>query len=229
MGACASSASHSPSPQALALLPCSGPACGGPVPHTAIHILLPSSRKSQVLPLGPAATVAAETVQQVELAPFAAGAQPAKLPMGGCLLWGIWGRMAVLSGFSRAGTQAKQAAPGRVRLLCCHSLLHLRVWWRIMGMQWARGHRPLLQLTYLGGWSGKGDSQRWRALATQLACTCLQLGSGSRPQLKMWHRRRTKQPAVPIRQQCLMDLLDGSEQLKLQTWLQLPHLLAPPA
>lgn len=39
----------------------------------------------QVLPLGPGATVAAQTEEQVELAPFAAGARPAKLPMGECL------------------------------------------------------------------------------------------------------------------------------------------------
>ncbi len=40
----------------------------------------------QVLPLGAGATVAAQTEEEVELAPYAAGARPAKLPMGGCLL-----------------------------------------------------------------------------------------------------------------------------------------------
>lgn len=89
MGACASSASHPPSLRAIALLPCSGPALWWmrPAHCQSHHPVFP--RTLQVLPLGPGATVAAETEEQVELAPFAAGARPAKLPMGGCLLLGL--------------------------------------------------------------------------------------------------------------------------------------------
>lgn len=55
---------------------------GGPFADCLLKVPLPPFPQAQVLPPGPAATVAAETEEEVQLAPLAAGTSPERLSQG---------------------------------------------------------------------------------------------------------------------------------------------------